>query len=132
MKNRMIRFVQECLRLKHVLHNFNKTFIFLIPKTKQPSNFNHYRPINLCNFVYKIVSKIIIERMRSILKRIVSLNQWGFVEGRWIAENIVIAQEVISKVKKHKGKKGLIAINVDLNKAYDRIEWKILDWTLEA
>lgn len=54
-KSRTIRFVQECFRLKHVPHSFNRTFIVLIPKTKQPNNFNHYRPISLYNFVYHVI-----------------------------------------------------------------------------
>lgn len=69
----------------------NRTFLVLIPKTKQPIFFNHFRPISLCKFAYKIISKIITERMGKLMGRIISPNKGAFVEGRWIAENSVIA-----------------------------------------
>lgn len=131
-KGRVIRFVQECFRLRHVPHSFNRTFIVLIPKTKQPQCFNHYRPISLCNFVYKVVSKIITERMRSIMEKIISPYQRAFIEGRWIAENTVLAQKIIKKIKNHRGKNRLMVIKVDFKKAYDRMEWKFLDRALGA
>lgn len=70
-KERVINFVQECFRLQHVPHNFNKTFIVLIPKSKNPTNFNQYRPISLCNFVYKIVSRILVDMMKGAMGKIV-------------------------------------------------------------
>lgn len=74
-KDRIIKFVQECFRLRHMPHSFNIIFFVLIPKTKHPYCFNHYRPISLCNFVYKVLSKIITERLRSIIRKIISPNQ---------------------------------------------------------
>lgn len=64
--------------------------------------------------------------------RIISPNQGAFIEGRWIAENTIIAQEVTHKIKKHKGKSGLMMIKVDLNKAYDQLEWRCVEKALNA
>lgn len=60
----------------------NQTIITLIPKCKNPESFNHYRPISLCNTVYKIVSKIIVARLRPLLPSLVSPLQTAFVP-RW-------------------------------------------------
>lgn len=121
-KTRVTKFVQECFRLRHVPHSFKSTFIVLIPKQQNPNNFSHYRPISLCNYVYKVVSRIIVERMRGAMGRIVSQNHGAFLERRWIAENTVLVHEVLHKVKKHRSSNGLMVIKIDLKKAYDWIE----------
>lgn len=65
--------------------------------------------------------------MRGLLGKFISLNQGAFIEDRWIAENIVTAQKVLQKVKKHRGRNGLMMVKVDLKKAYDHIERNFLD-----
>lgn len=62
MKDNVVRFTHECFRLCHIPHGINITFIVLVPKTKHSINFNHFRPISLCNFVYKIISKILTKK----------------------------------------------------------------------
>lgn len=62
----------------------------------------------------------------------VSPNQGAFVRGRWIAENSVIAQEVIHKVRKHKRKQGLMVMKLDMKKAYDSMEWNFIFQVLQA
>lgn len=121
-KTQLIKFVQEFFRNKRMAPGMNKTFLVLIPKTKYASHFNHFSSISLCNFCYKVVSRILANRLRKYLKRIVSPNQGAFVEGRWIAENTIIAQELVHKVKKHQGKQGLLLMKIDLQKAYDSLE----------
>jgi hypothetical protein len=61
---------------------FNSTFISLIPKTYKPQSFNDFRPISLCNCIYKIVAKVIAKRIKSILFESISKEQFGFLEGR--------------------------------------------------
>lgn len=70
--------------------------------------------------------------MINIIDRIVSPQQRAFVRGRWIAENTVVVQELIYKLRKHKGRDGLVIMKLDLKKAYDRLEWRFLDKALEA
>ena len=131
-KDQVIGFVQECFRLRKISSGINRTFVVLIPKTKHANSFKNFRPISLCNFSYKIIAKIITERLAKILDRLISPNQGAFVRGRWIAENTVVAQELIHTIKKHKGKKGLMLLKIDLSKAYDRVEWCFLDMVLQA
>lgn len=87
----MVNMVQECFRIGKIDRIINKTFICLIPKVKHSSNFNHFRLISLCNFSYKVVAKILDQRLRKLLDVIISPNQGSFVSGLWIVENTVIA-----------------------------------------
>jgi len=100
---------------------FNSTFIALIPKREVPESFEDFRPISLCNSVYKIVAKTIAARLKPILSRCISSEQFGFLDGRQIHEAIGVAQETIHSLKLMK-KKGAV-VKIDLSKAYDRISW---------
>lgn len=86
-----VKFVQECFRKQQMPKTLNVTFLVLIPKVKKPISFNHYRPISLCNFTYKIVSCILSNRLSPLLCKLVSPNQGAFIKGRWIAEHTILA-----------------------------------------
>ncbi|KAK3205157.1 hypothetical protein Dsin_019203 [Dipteronia sinensis] len=84
------------------------------------------RHISLCNTIYKVISKIIVQRLRNLLPRLVSPNQVAFVLGRHIQDNIIVAQEVLHKFRIMKGKKGFIVWKIDLAKAYDKLQWQFI------
>ena len=94
----------------------------LIPKIQGPETIGNYRPISLCNIVYKIITKIIIARIGPMLDELVSPVQSAFVSGRKGVNNAIIVQEIIHTISKKKGKVGYMAIKVDLEKAYDKLE----------
>lgn len=114
--------MQECFHLKAISTTVNKTLMVLIPNIKGPSKINQFRPISLCNFAYKVVSKILASKLNQIMHKIISDNQSAFFKHRWIAENTILAQEIVHKVKITKGKGGLVIIKFDLRKAYDKLE----------
>jgi hypothetical protein len=89
-------------RYYHTSHivSVNQTDICLIPKVPQPEFVNQFRPISLCNTIYKVVSKVIVERLKELVPIIVSLFQTGFVPRRNIHENIVVAQEMTHSMTK--------------------------------
>jgi len=97
----------------------NSTFVTLIPKESKPSSLADYIPISLCNFVYKVTSKITACRIKAKLAACISLEQFGFLQDRLISDAIGLAQESIHSAKVHK-KVGLF-LKLDLKKAYDRV-----------
>lgn len=107
----------------------NGSLIVLIPKTSNPSAINNFRPISLCNVVYKIISKLSVAKLRPLLYKLISPCQSAFTPGRWIAENQVILQETLPSFKTRKVK-GFMAIKLDLLKAYDRVNWSFIQTVL--
>ena len=112
--------------------NFNETRIVLIPKIKDPKRVTNYRPISLCNVVYKLASKAIANRLKKILPTIISDTQSAFVQGRLITDNILLAFESMHHInQKREGKEGEMALKLDMSKAYDRVEWICLEKIME-
>ncbi|XP_025665275.1 uncharacterized protein [Arachis hypogaea] len=109
------------------------TIIVLVPKTNYPETLNQLRPISCCNFIYKIISKVLVIRLRRIIDAIVSPIQSAFVGRRLIQDNMVIVQEMFHALNK-KGQHASrnLAVKIDMNKAYDRVEWSFLEATLKA
>lgn len=104
----------------------NSSLIVLIPKSANPTTANNFHPISLCNFVYKVISKILVTNQRPILDKIISPCQSAFIPGRWITENQVIAHELLHSFKMRKVKSGFMALKIDLQKAYDRFNWNFI------
>ena len=96
----------------------------LIPKVPNPEFIRDFRPISLCNVIYKLITKSIVNRIKPVMSTIISPNQCSFVPGRLSSNNIIVAQEVIHTMKTMKGKNGFMAVKIDLEKAYDRINWE--------
>jgi hypothetical protein len=111
--------------------NFNMTKIVLIPKMDDASELKDYRPISLCNVIYKIISKCLVNRLRPFLKDLISENQSAFLPGRLISDNALIAFECFHAIHRSKnGEHSFCAYKLDLTKAYDRVDWDFLEGTL--
>lgn len=121
------KLVMEFFANGTVIGAINDTNIVLVPKIEVATTMNHFRPISLCNFSYKLISKIIVNRMKSLMPRCISLNQRAFVSGRLIQDNIIVAHEAFHHLKTKKSwKRYEMALKVDMNKAYDRVEWSFV------
>ncbi|KAL5566496.1 hypothetical protein UlMin_029660 [Ulmus minor] len=112
--------------------SINSTNIVLVPKIKQPTSINHYRPIAVCNVIYKAISKLLANRLRPFLSSLIWPTQNAFVPGQFIHDNFVLIQEVIHAMKKRKGTKGWMGMKIDIQKAYDRLSWQFLEAVLKA
>lgn len=90
-----------------------------------------YRPISLCNVLYKVISKILANRRKLILPGIISLNQSAFVKERLLMENVLLASELVKDYHKD-SISGRCAMKIDISKAFDSVQWSFLLNTLEA
>ena len=104
----------------------NNTHIVLIPKIQGPKTIGNYKPISLCKSVYKIITKILVAKIRPHLDKLVSPCQTTFIPGRRGVDNAIIVQELIHTIGRTKGSKGTLAIKIDLEKTYDKIEWSFI------
>jgi len=94
-KNDLLRMVRKSQSCAKIGGGINSAFLALIPKEKGAADFSRFRPISLCNSSYKLITKIIANRLKKILPAIIPENQGGFIKGRKILDNIVLVQEVV-------------------------------------
>ncbi|PKA45570.1 hypothetical protein AXF42_Ash021722 [Apostasia shenzhenica] len=119
-----------------VIHHFFKygsmpkrwkdTLMVLIPKVQGAELPSQFRPISLCTTIYKVITKILINRVKNVLSSFISQKQGAFVPGRGIVDNCLIAQEIMQKLASYESSTGYMSIKVDMEQAYDRIRWDFL------
>lgn len=116
--------VLDAINKRKIPEGWNSTNIVLIPKVDSLEVITQYRPISLCNVVYKIIFKMLANRLKQILPDIISATQNAFVLGRLITDNVLVAYECIYAIKKKThGSNGYCAMKLDMHKAYDHVEW---------
>ena len=120
-RDSVVHFVKQVFLHPERVREVNGTLIVLIPKKEHPESFRDLRPISLCNVIYKLITKVVANRMKCFMAHVISPNQCSFVPGRLSSDNIIVAQEVIHSMRVMGGKKGYMAIKIDLEKAYDRV-----------
>ena len=100
--------------------NTNSTFLALIPKEVNPAYFDIFSPISLCNASYKILAKLLANRMKPLLGAIISPLQGGFAKGRHLIDNMIQVQEALhsSYQRKEKG----VLIKSDMKNAFDQVK----------
>jgi hypothetical protein len=120
----LLAMVEESRIQGSIMGGLNSTFLTLIPKSNRPRNFDDFHPISLCNLCYKIISKVIANRLKPLFSRFISPEQLGFLKGRRIQDAIGAASESIHSITKKKLK--ALVLKLDLRKAYDCIDWSQL------
>ncbi|KAK2647852.1 hypothetical protein Ddye_015341 [Dipteronia dyeriana] len=114
------------------VREFNDTNVVLILKVKNLVELKDFRSISLCSVVYKIITKAMATRLKSILPEIISPYQSAFVPGRQIFDNVLVAFEIQHSINRKKSvKRGQMALKLDMSKAYDRVEWEFLFAVME-
>ena len=119
----MSQAILSCLNSGIIPPNLNHTYITLIPKVKNPQKVTDFRPIALCNVLYKLVSKVLANKLKIILPDIISDSQSAFQAYKEISDNILVAYESLHHMKNKKaGRSSFMAMKLDMSKAYDRVE----------
>ncbi|KAJ9535818.1 hypothetical protein OSB04_un001029 [Centaurea solstitialis] len=123
------------------IHNFfytgrltkelNHTLLCFIPKIPNASRVLDFRPISCCSVLYKVISKIIADRMKPFFAGIISPTQSAFIPGRRITDNILMAHELVAGYQRDVGRPRC-AFKIDLRKAYDTVDWTFLLHMLEG
>lgn len=110
----------------------NHTQLCLIPKLPDADKMSDFRPISLCMVSYKIISKILVMRLKQVLGTIISESQAAIVRGLQITENVMVAHELLHALKsKRDCATQYLAIKTNISKAYDRVEWNFLEGVME-
>lgn len=122
--------VEATRNSRALLSEINNTFFTLIPKKNESMEPGDFRPISLCNTIYKILSKCLANRLKTLLSRIISEEQMGFVPNKLILDGIIIAQEIVHTAQITKEPSMLMKI--DIQKAYDKVDWRFLCKCMEA
>nr|GEX52310.1 retrotransposon protein, putative, unclassified [Tanacetum cinerariifolium] len=106
-----------------MLPSLNKTLVVLIPKVPAPETIGQFRPISLCNFVYRVISKVMANWLKPFMHRIISPHQSALIPGRLIQDCMIVASEAFHYIRnKKKGDQKVMDLKLDLNKAFDRVE----------
>ncbi|KAH1082819.1 hypothetical protein J1N35_022580, partial [Gossypium stocksii] len=111
MGDQIISFVRDFLNEGKMLKEINKTFIALLPKNSSPSTVSDCRPISLSTSIYKIISKILVSKLRPLLGDLISSFQNTFIKGRHTSDN---GPGILGELK------------LDMNKAFDRLSWNFI------
>ena len=120
----LLKLVEETGLNGHLHPPLNTTFLALIPKKDNSDSMEDFSPISLWNITYKVVAKVIAQRLKKVISKLISNEQFGFLENRQIHEAIAVAQEGMhsAKIKKSKG----AILKIDLSKDFDRVSWLYL------
>lgn len=110
------------------IEKFNYTDLILFPKGKTQSIPVDYRPIGLCNVIYKIMSKTLSNRLPGVLPSLISLFRSAFIKGRTATDGPLVGMEILHHISKSSSNP--ITLKLDLSKAFDRIEWNVLLYVL--
>lgn len=109
----------------------NTTILTLVLKRQGATAITDYRPISCCNTLYKVISKLLVHRLKQILPTLILPNQTAFVQGRLLVENTVLAAEIVDGYHRNKGPKRMV-LKVDITKAFDTISWEFVFSCLSA
>ena len=132
LKSEIVEEVQPVFATGELDKKLNHTNICLIPKIYPPSGMSDFRPISLCNVAYKVISKILVNRLKGHLDSLITENQQAFIPRRVITDNIIVAHEVFHSLKVRKRQAtSYMALKIDITKAYDRLELSFLQETMK-
>ena len=117
--------VKDFFASGEILKQINHSTIALVPKSANANTAADYRPISCCNVTYKVISKLLAERLSHVLNDIISPSQNAFLGGRLMADNINLMQELL-RMYGRKRVSPRCTIKIDFRKAFDTVQWSFL------
>lgn len=126
MQNKVSAFYKYTFQTCTMDPTMNETLICLIPKCLNVCHIKNFRLIGLCNTLYKLITKIIIHRIKPLLPNIISPSEASFLQNRKLSDNAIIIQEFITHINKIRGKKRNMIIKINLYKIFDRLKWSFI------
>lgn len=130
-KSGVVNFIQLFFQTGYLDPKINHTYICLVPKITSPLQVKDFRPISLCNIAYKLISKILVDRLKPWLHHLISEFQSAFIPGRLITDNVIITHELLHSLGIKRIKTPYMALKLDIAKAFDKVEWSYLDAILK-
>lgn len=130
MKKDIMPVLKEIHKSGYLNWRLNATFVTLIPKKEGDLSISDFRPISLLSGIYKIIGKLLANRVKGVTDGLLIVFQYGRIEGRQIHEGIIIANELIDSRLKSRVP-GLMA-KLDFQKAFDMVSWAFLDKLMET
>ncbi|GJZ51477.1 RNA-directed DNA polymerase, eukaryota, reverse transcriptase zinc-binding domain protein [Tanacetum coccineum] len=128
--NDICKAIREFFTNGKLLGKVNATVISLVSKIPTPNKVIDYRMIACCNVMYKCISEVLTNRIKDALNNLVNKNQSAFIPGRLIQDNIMLIQEFLMGYNRKIGGKR-VAFKIDIQKAYDTINWNFLEEALK-
>jgi len=124
----IINVIQCFYETGYIPRGCNASFITLIPKKESPISLGDYRPISLVGCVFKLIAKILANRLKGVLENVIDMKQFAFLSGGGLLDSVLIANEMVDYLRKDRVK-GVI-VKVDYEKAYDSVEWNFLEYMM--
>jgi len=110
--------------LTRIIQGCNASFITLVPKVRDPSKLEQYRPISLVGAIYKVISKVLAGRIKKVLPSVIDDSQSAFLKDRGMLDSVLMANEVVEDLRR--SERSGLCLKVDFEKAYDSVRWEFL------
>ncbi|GKV11739.1 hypothetical protein SLEP1_g22962 [Rubroshorea leprosula] len=127
-RKKIYDFVADFQRNGKLVRGSNASFIVLIPKKENPIRIEDYRPISLIGCMYKLISKLLANRLSKVIEGLIGENQSAFIAGRLLVDSVIVANETIDEIKQKK--KRCFIFKADFEKAFDKVSWDFLDYMM--
>lgn len=115
---------------KRLVREINHTFLTLVPKSTNANSLTDFRPIACCNLLYKVITKLLTNRLQMVINDLISLNQSAFLKGRQISDCSLLAHELVRDFNKPMGSR--VCMKVDLKKAFDSVNREFIYYMLHC
>ena len=123
-KEEVMGFFRDFHEHERFVRSLNSTFLVLVPKKGDVEDLRDYKPINLVGRLYKLLAKVLANRLKQVVGKVVSSSQNAFVEGRQILDAVLIANEAVDSLLK--SNECGVMCKLDIEKAYDHLKWDFL------